>query len=88
MGKYKGLEKLIKSEGKWTVDSSDYGHTNMNLTYVLTQSSNCYVYRDLVRRLKEKTHLNKAKHQKEENKCEGVLPTQKITVHAPCISDL
>lgn len=50
----------------------------MKLTYVLAQSSYWYVYRDLVRRLKENTHLNKAKYQKEQGKWEYVLPTRKL----------
>jgi hypothetical protein len=40
--------------------------TYMNQTYVLAQNSYWYGYRDLVRQLKEKTHLNKAKYQKEQ----------------------
>ena len=52
--------------------------TNMNLTYFLAQSSYWYVYRDLVRWLKEKTHLNKAKYLKEQGTLECVLPTRKL----------
>jgi hypothetical protein len=50
----------------------------MNLTYVFAESRYWDVYLDLVRRLKERTHLNKAKYQKEQGKWECVLQARKL----------
>jgi hypothetical protein len=50
----------------------------MNLMYVLAEIIYWFVHRDLVRRLEEKTHRNKAKNQKEQGKWGCVLPTRKL----------
>jgi hypothetical protein len=50
----------------------------MNLKYAFAESRYWDVYRNLVTQLKERTHLNKAKYQKEQGKWECVLQTRKL----------